>query len=293
MKNRNVSVIIPAKNEAKSLVTLIPEIKEMHPNAEVVVVNDGSTDETQAICEAEGIVVVNHPYSKGNGAAIKSGARAATGEVFVFMDADGQHQPKDISRLIAEYEKGYDMVVGARDKKSQASLARLFGNGMYNRIATYMTGHKIEDLTSGFRIVSAAKFKQFLYLLPNGFSYPTTSTMAFFRAGFSVGYLPITAPERIGESHINILKDGARFFLIIFKIGTLYSPMKLFFPASAMFFITGLLYYIYTFLADGRFTNMGVLLFSTSVLIFLLGLVSEQITALFYQTKPQGDDKAD
>lgn len=288
-----LSIVMPAKNEAKSLVDLIPMLKAEQPEAELIVVNDGSTDETQSICESAGVKVVNHPYSKGNGAAIKSGARAAKGDVIVFMDADGQHQPEDINRLIAEYEKGYDMVVGARDKKSQASLARLFGNGMYNRIATYMTGQKIEDLTSGFRIVSAEKFKQFLYLLPNGFSYPTTCTMAFFRAGFSVGYLPISAPERIGESHINILKDGARFFLIIFKIGTLYSPMKLFFPASAIFFLTGLLYYVYTFLSDGRFTNMGVLLFSTSILIFLLGLVSEQITALFYQTKPQGHDKAD
>ncbi|WP_154224011.1 glycosyltransferase family 2 protein [Marinicella rhabdoformis] len=280
-----LSIIIPAKNESESLVTLIPELKMQQPNAEIVVVNDGSTDDTKSICEAEGIIVVDHPYSKGNGAAIKSGARAATGEVLVFMDGDGQHQPKDIERLIEEYEKGFDMVVGARDKKSQASLARLFGNGMYNRIASYMTGHKIEDLTSGFRIVSADKFKQFLYLLPNGFSYPTTTTMAFFRAGFSVGYLPIVAPERIGESHINILKDGARFFLIIFKIGTLYSPMKLFFPASLTFFLTGLIYYIYTFFTDGRFTNMGVLLFSTSVMIFLLGLVSEQITSLMYQTR--------
>lgn len=184
------------------------------------------------------------------------------------------------------------MVVGARDKKSQASLARLFGNGVYNRIATYMTGHKIEDLTSGFRIVSAEKFKQFLYLLPNGFSYPTTSTMAFFRAGYAVGYVAIEAPKRIGESHINILKDGARFFLIIFKIGTLYSPMKLFFPASVFFFITGILYYIYTFFSDGRFTNMGVLLLSTSVMIFLLGLVSEQITTLMYQTTRK-EDKSD
>ncbi len=287
------SIIIPAKNEAQSLVSLIPEIQKRHPQAEIVVVNDGSTDDTRAICESAGVVVVNHIYSKGNGAAIKSGARAATGDVFVFMDADGQHKPEDITRLLAEYDKGYDMVVGARDRKSQASLARLFGNSMYNRIASYVTGHKIKDLTSGFRVVAADKFKLFLYLLPNGFSYPTTCTMAFFRAGYSVGYLSIEAPDRIGDSHINIMKDGARFFLIIFKIGTLYSPMKLFFPASALFFLMGLLYYIYTFLADGRFTNMGVLLFSTSLLIFFMGLVSEQITALFYQTKPRDRHKPD
>jgi len=289
----NISIIIPAKNEAQSLVTLIPELLVQQPHAEIVVVNDGSTDETQSICESAGVVLVNHLYSKGNGAAIKSGARVAKGDVLIFMDADGQHQPKDINRLIDKYNEGYDMVVGARDRKSQASLARLFGNGLYNRIASYVTGHKIDDLTSGFRVVAADKFKMFLYLLPNGFSYPTTCTIAFFRAGYSVGYLPIVAPERIGNSHINLFKDGARFLLIIFKIGTLYAPMKLFFPASLMFFLTGLTYYVYTFLTDGRFTNMGVLLFSTSILIFLLGLISEQITALFYQTRSQSDDRPD
>jgi len=279
-----ISLIIPAKNEALSLIDLLPELKALMPNAEIVVVNDGSTDDTQQVCEASGVKVVYHPYSRGNGAAIKSGARAASGDVFVFMDADGQHQPKDIERLLKRYNEGYDMVVGARGSDSQASKARLFGNGLYNRIAGYMTGQKIADLTSGFRVVNADKFKQFLYMLPNGFSYPTTSTMAFFRAGYGVAYEPIVAPERIGKSHINLVKDGMRFFLIIFKIGTLYSPMKLFFPASLIFFIVGLFYYIYTFFTDGRFTNMGVLLFSTSVLIFLLGLVSEQITALFYQS---------
>lgn len=286
-----LSIIIPAKNESKSLVKLIPSLKKTFPQAEIIVVNDGSTDGTAEVCLDENIVLINHPYCKGNGAAIKSGARAARGEILIFMDADGQHQPKDIALLLEKYDQGYDMVVGARDKNSQASLARLFGNGMYNRLATYMTGHKVADLTSGFRVVAADKFKQFLYLLPNGFSYPTTITMVFFRAGFSVGYVPIFTPDRLGKSHINIIKDGARFFLIIFKIGTLYSPMKLFFPASAMFFITGFLYYIYTFFTDGRFTNMGVLLFSTSILIFLLGLVSEQITALFYQTKQHNDEE--
>ncbi len=285
-----ISLIIPAKNEAESLVNLLPELQETIPSAEIVVVNDGSTDDTQKICESAGVKVVYHPYSRGNGAAIKSGARVASGDVFVFMDADGQHQPKDINRLLKRYNQGFDMVVGARGSDSQASRARLFGNGLYNRIAGYMTGQKIADLTSGFRVVNAAKFKQFLYLLPNGFSYPTTTTMAFFRAGYGVTYEPIIAPERIGKSHINILKDGTRFFLIIFKIGTLYSPMKLFFPASLTFFLVGLFYYIYTFLTDGRFTNMGVLLFSSSVMIFLLGLISEQITSLMYQSNDNRQD---
>ncbi|MEZ5472837.1 MAG: glycosyltransferase family 2 protein [Marinicella sp.] len=288
---KKTSIIIPAKNEAESLVRLLPALKKAIPDAEIVVVNDGSTDNTQQICEEAGIKVVNHPYSRGNGAAIKSGSRVATGDVFIFMDADGQHRPEDIQGLLERFNDGFDMVVGARGNESQASKARLFGNGLYNCVASYMTGQRIVDLTSGFRVVDAEKFKQFLYLLPNGFSYPTTITMAFFRAGYGVVYEPIVAPERIGKSHINLLKDGMRFFLIIFKIGTLYSPMKLFFPASLVFFCLGLIYYIYTFFTDGRFTNMGVLLFTTSVMIFLLGLISEQITALFYQTKPRDGDR--
>ena len=279
-----VSIIIPAKNEEIGLKKFLPELQSLDTITEIIVVNDGSTDDTEQICLENGVTVVNHPYSKGNGAAIKSGARAAKGDVFFFMDADGQHRIEDVKKIIEEYQNSnYDMIVGARGSKSQASIARLFGNGMYNRIASYMTGHKIEDLTSGMRIVNAKKFKQFLYLLPNGFSYPTTCTMAFFRAGYSVKYKAIFTPQREGKSHINLLKDGSRFFLIIFKIGTLYSPLKLFFPTSLFFFLMGLVYYVYTYFSDGRFTNMGALLFSVSVLVFLMGLISEQITTLMYQ----------
>ena len=281
----NISLIIPAKNEEKGLKKLLKDLTSAFSDIEIIVVNDGSTDTTEQVCIENGVKVVNHPYSKGNGAAIKSGARAATGDVFIFMDADGQHRVEDVKMLLDEYQKGeFDMIVGARGHKSQASLARLFGNGLYNQVATYMTGHKIKDLTSGLRIVDAKKFKQFLYLLPNGFSYPTTCTMAFFKAGYSVKYMTIFAPKRIGKSHLSILKDGGRFFLIIFKIGTLYSPLKLFFPASLLFFILGTFYYVYTYVTDGRFTNMGMLLFTTSILIFLLGLISEQITSLMYRS---------
>jgi glycosyltransferase involved in cell wall biosynthesis len=279
-----ISIIIPAKNEEIGLTRLLPDLLQNFPKIDIYVVNDGSTDKTEQICRDNKVNIVNHVYSKGNGAAIKSGARAATGDVFLFMDADGQHQVEDVKKLIDEFKMDqYDMIVGARGGKSQASIARLFGNGLYNKIASYMTGHRIEDLTSGLRIVNAKKFKQFLYLLPNGFSYPTTSTMAFFRAGYSVKYIPIFTPKREGKSHINLLKDGSRFFLIIFKIGTLYSPLKLFFPTSLVFFLMGFSYYLYTYFTDGRFTNMGALLFSVSVLIFLMGLISEQITTLMYQ----------
>ena len=253
------------------------------PDAECIVVDDGSTDDTASLAEQHGARVISHPYSKGNGAAIKTGARAATGDIIVFLDGDGQHRPEDIPSLLAALDKGYDMIVGARDKGSQADSFRAIANGIYNKLASLITGHKIIDLTSGFRVVKADKFKEFLYLLPNGFSYPTTCTMAFFRAGYSVGYVAIKTEQRLGASHISLLKDGVRFLLIIFKVGTLYSPLKIFLPASAGFFLTGLGYYFYTYATAGRFTNMSAVLFMTSILVFLIGLVSEQVTALMYK----------
>jgi glycosyltransferase involved in cell wall biosynthesis len=293
VNHNSISIVIPAKNEAKALVFLLPDLKKAYPEAQIIVVNDGSTDETSRVCRENEVTEVKHPYSKGNGASIKSGARAATGDVIVFMDGDGQHRPGDIAQLLDRLDQGYDMVVGARDDRSQASLGRLAANRLYNRLATWMVGHKVEDLTSGFRAVRAGLFKQFLAILPNGFSYPTTITMAFFRAGYSVHYVPIQADKRIGKSHISIIKDGLRFLLIIFKIGTLYSPLKLFTPISLAFFITGVCYYIYTFSSMGRFTNMSALLLSTSVIVFLMGLISEQITMLMYTTRsgPRASDR--
>jgi glycosyltransferase involved in cell wall biosynthesis len=275
--------VIPAKNEAENLKGFLPRLMSVMPSAECIVVNDGSTDDTVDICEQHKVIVVTHPYSKGNGAAIKTGAKKATGDVIVFLDGDGQHKPEDIPRLLEKLETGYDMVVGARDKKSQADSFRAIANGVYNSLSSAITGHKIQDLTSGFRAVRAEKFKEFLFLLPNGFSYPTTCTMAFFRAGYSVGYLPIQTEQRLGQSHISLFKDGIRFLLIIFKVGTLYSPLKIFLPVSAGFFGAGLLNYMYTYFTDGRFTNMSAVLLMTAIIVFLIGLVSEQVTALMYK----------
>ena len=277
------SIILPAKNEAAALELLLPQLRELFAKEEIIVVDDGSTDQTLAVCEANGVRVVTHPHSMGNGAAIKSGARAATGDILVFMDADGQHRPSDISVLLEKFKQGFEMVVGARTSGSQAGVHRAFANSFYNKLASWMVGQDVADLTSGFRVVKADKFRKFLYLLPNGFSYPTTITMSFFRAGLPVAYVPIVAAKRVGKSHIRLLRDGGRFLLIIFKIGTLYSPLRLFLPISLLFFFTGLGYYLYSFLTVHRFTNMSALLFITSVLIFLIGLVSEQVTMLNYK----------
>lgn len=278
-----LSVILPAKNEAASISNVVGNIIILFPEAEVIVVDDASTDQTRALATAAGARVIHHPYSKGNGAAIKTGARHASGELLVFMDADGQHNAADIKRLLDKMAEGFDMVVGARQEGSQASVGRGLANGFYNKLASYVTGQKVEDLTSGFRLVKRQLFMKFLSLLPNGFSYPTTSTMAFFRAGYAVAYVPIHAAQRQGKSHIKPLQDGIRFLLIIFKIGTLYSPLKLFLPISASVFVTGLCYYAYTYISEGRFTNMSALMFTTALIIFMVGLVSEQITALMFK----------
>lgn len=279
----SLSIILPAKNESEGLMQTLPALRQAYPRAQVIVVNDGSKDETAAVAEGQGALVINSPYSMGNGAAIKRGARAASGDILIFMDADGQHNAQHVAALLAKLEEGYDMVVGARDRSGQANFHRGLANGFYNRLASWMTGHKIADLTSGFRAVRADKFKEFLHLLPNGFSYPTTSTMAFFRSAYSVAYVSIPVAKRIGTtSHIRPLKDGIRFLLIIFKIASLYSPLKLFAPTAALFFLMGMSYYGYTFFTQHRFTNMSALLFSASVIIFLIGLISEQITNLTY-----------
>jgi glycosyltransferase involved in cell wall biosynthesis len=278
-----ISVIIPARDEAQALPDCLRGVLAAVPGCELIVVDDGSSDGTAVIAAELGACVISHPYPKGNGAAVKTGARAATGEILVFMDADGQHRPEDIPRLLAKLEEGFDMVVGARGMQDHAGAHRGFANAVFNWLATWMVNHHVDDLTSGFRVVRAEHFRRFIYLLPNSFSYPTTCTMSFFRAGFGVAYVPVSMPPRIGKSHIRPFRDGIRFILIIIKIGTLYSPMKLFLPVSGAFFATGLGYYAYTFLVHHRLTNMSALLFITSVLVFLIGIVSEQITMLIYK----------
>ncbi|MDR2165480.1 MAG: glycosyltransferase family 2 protein [Zoogloeaceae bacterium] len=278
-----LSIVLPAKNESGAIGQTVARLRAHFPDSEIIVVNDGSSDATADIAREAGARVISHPYSKGNGAAIKTGARAARGETIVFMDADGQHDPEDIPRLLEKLAEGYDMVVGARQQGSQASFGRGIANRLYNKLASYMTGHRIDDLTSGFRAARAKRFREFLYLLPNGFSYPSTSTMAFFRSGYPVAYVPIHATRRIGKSHIRIFRDGARFLVIIFRIGTLFSPLKIFVPVSVLMFLSASAWYLYTYTQLGRFTNMSALLYTGSIMIFLMGLISEQITALMYK----------
>jgi len=283
MNRPEVSILIPAYNEAQIIGDVVTKIKTLYPDFEIIVINDGSTDDTAQAAKDAGALVYSHPYNIGNGAAVKSGIRFASGKILVFMDGDGQHDPRDIRNML-ECFPDYDMVVGARSKGNQASWGRTLANKLYNWLASYVAKFPVEDLTSGFRAIKSDIAHIFLYLLPNTYSYPTTITLSVLRSGRSVKYLPINVEKRRkGNSKIKIFQDGIRFFLIIAKICTLYSPFRIFLPVSFMMFCLGLGYYLYTYFTSGRFTNMSALLFTTSILIFMMGLVSEQICQMRFE----------
>ena len=274
---KKVSVIIPACNEAQTIGDLVLKTRDLYPDFEIIVIDDGSTDDTGTAARYAGATVYSHPYNIGNGAAVKSGIRIASGNILVFMDGDGQHDPDDIAKLLEHFPE-FDMVVGARSKADHVSLGRTFGNTAYNWLASYVTKFRVEDLTSGFRAVRADIAHNLLYLLPNTYSYPTTLTLSVLRNGRTVKYVPVKANKRrSGKSGISLFRDGVRFFMIIIKICTLYSPFRIFLPVSFLTFLTGLFYYLYTFFMWSRFTNMSALLFTTSIVIFMMGLISEQI----------------
>lgn len=287
-----LSIIIPVFNEAQNLPGLLDHIHSLGlPDSELIVVDDSSTDGSAEIAERKGARVIRHPYNVGNGAAIKSGIRAARGKFVMLMDGDGQHQPEDIPKLLAEAER-YHMIVGARVKGSKLRLHRYVANVIYNAFASYVTKFRVQDLTSGFRLLSRRDAMSFINLLPNTFSYPSTLTLAFLRCGLTIKYVPIQSLYRSGQSKISLVSDGIRFLLIITKIATLFSPLRVFLPVSAFFFLTGAGYYLYTYVTEHRFTNMSVLLLTTAVIIFMLGLVSEQIALLHMEqrTFPSGQN---
>jgi glycosyltransferase involved in cell wall biosynthesis len=282
------SIVIPAFNEAGAIGAVLDRLRgELDPlgrRYEILVVCDGAVDTTADEVRAVGAPVrlIEHPYNMGNGAAIKTGIRMARGEILICMDADGQHAPEDITRFLADCQR-YDMVVGARSHSSQAGWHRSLANRAYNAFASYVTGRRIEDLTSGYRAMRRDVARRFVGLLPNGFSYPTTSTLCFMRAGFSVKYIPIEAARRVGKSKIRLFSDGAKFLLVIMKICMLFSPLKIFLPVSLYLFLMGIGYYGYTFLTVHRFTNMSMLLFMTSVMVFMMGLIAEQIAQMRFE----------
>ncbi|MBU4316948.1 MAG: glycosyltransferase family 2 protein [Proteobacteria bacterium] len=287
-----ISIIIPAYNEAGCIGKLVGQTRELFPDQEVIVVNDGSTDDTALEAEKAGAMVYSHPYNMGNGAAVKTGMRKATGDIMVFMDGDNQHDPRDIKKLIELIPK-YDMVVGMRRKSDQASIFRFSGNIFFNWLASYVAKFPVKDLTSGFRAIKAKTAKNFIHMLPNSYSYPTTITLGVLRNGLSVQYVPISIRKRItGKSQLKLAKDGVRFFMIIVKICTLYSPMRVFLPVSFVLFVLGISRYAYTYFTQKVFTNMSAFLFIAGLMIFMMGLISEQICQMRYEkteSDPEGE----
>jgi len=276
----DVTIVIPAFNEAPVIGSVLAGLRTLDlGDREMLVIDDGSTDETADAARAAGARVIRHPYNVGNGAAVKTGLRHARGRVVVLMDGDGQHRAADVPALVRELD-AYDMVVGARVRSGQAGWHRRIANTVYNGFASYVTEFSIEDLTSGFRAMRRDQALPFIGLLPNTFSYPTTLTLAFLRSGLTVKYVPVGVESRVGRSKIRLWEDGTRFLLIITRIATLFAPFRVFLPVSGFFFLAGVAYYLYTYFTQNRFTNMGLLLFTTSVVIFMIGLVSEQIALM-------------
>jgi len=288
-----ISILIPAVNEAEIIADIIGRVcvtmDGLNRPYEILVINDGSTDETALRAQNAGARVISHPYNIGNGAAVKTGIRQAKGDILVMMDGDGQHNPEDIPKLLEKIGP-YDMVVGARTGDSESHFHRDAANGFYNLFASYICKRKIQDLTSGFRAIKADIAGQFVPLLPNTFSYPTTITMAILRSGFSLAYVPIRANRCVGKSKIKLIRDGSRFLLIMLKIATLFSPMRVFFPVSIAMFLTGVGYGIFRILfMGGRYGSTSAMLITMSVMIFMVGLVSEQIAQLRYDRSEKRD----
>ena len=277
-----VSILIPAFNEAESIATVVAELRSAGPWHEILVVDDGSSDETATLAAAAGARVVRHPYNKGNGASVKSGIRHATGEYILIVDGDGQHKPEDARRIVARLGD-YDLVIGARSRKTQATQARRFGNSLLNGLAGYLTDRDIPDLTSGFRAARREHLREFIHLLPNGFSTPTTTTLAFIKAGYNVGFEPVEARQRLGESKIRLARDGTKFLMIILRIVTIFSPLRVFLPISVVAVAIGTAYAVWTIITQSHVTNSSVLLIIFGVIVFLVGLISEQISALRFE----------
>jgi glycosyltransferase involved in cell wall biosynthesis len=275
----SVSIVIPAMNEAEAIGGVVSALRGAASWREIIVVDDGSSDDTSAKAREAGACVIRHPYNKGNGAAVKTGIRHASGDFILIVDADGQHPPEDAKRIVARLGE-FDLVVGARSGSSQASAGRRVGNALLNNLASYLTSRPIPDLTSGFRGARAGCLREFLHLLPNGFSTPTTTTLAFIKAGYNVAFEPIAARQRSGHSKIRFAHDGARFLLILLKIVTLFSPLRIFLPLSAFSFATGTIYGVWNMVTNGKIPNGSVILILFAVIVFLVGLISEQVASL-------------
>jgi glycosyltransferase involved in cell wall biosynthesis len=278
----SVTIVVPAFNEGESIATIVTALRAAAPWHEVLVIDDGSTDGTGESSARAGARVLRHPYNKGNGAAVKTAIRAATTEWIAIVDGDGQHPAEDVMRLVSRLGD-FDLVIGAREPRTQATSLRRIGNALLNWVASYLTERPIPDLTSGFRAARRDHLLEFIHMLPNGFSTPTTTTLAFIKAGYNVAFEPIGARQRVGKSKIRLASDGAKFLLILLKVITIFSPLRIFAPISALTFLVGAVYGVWNFIYHARIPNGAVILLMFSISVLLVGLISEQIATLRFE----------
>jgi len=287
-----ISVVLPTYQEKETINTVLDEISRALDRTgwpyEIIVIDDGSTDGTWERLSAlsadwpDHLRVLRHPYNKGNGAAVKTGIMAARGEFIACMDSDGQHDPAEMVKLLP-YAEEYDLVVGSRIESYQGSWYRKLANRVYSGLASWLAQFPIDDLTSGLRIFRSSVVKKYAALFPHRFSYPTTSTLIFLRAGYNLKYVRVKVrPRQGGVSKINTLQDGRNFVIIILKIIVLYEPLKVFLPVAGLSLGLGALLTAINIWISGHFhiTNTAIFLFLFGVLVFLLGLIAEQIAAL-------------
>lgn len=280
----SVTIAMPAYNEGHAIAGVIAAVQAQVPGAEVLVIDDASSDDTAATARAAGARVISQPYNKGNGAAIKTAIRNCRGDVLLIIDADGQHDPADIPRLLQHMDR-YDMVVSVRSQESHASRTRSVGNRLLARFASYVAQMEFADLTSGFRAMRTDVIREFVHLLPNRYSWPTTSLLCFAKAGYSIRFVPIAALRRTGgRSQQKLFRNGFKFMTIILRIVMLFSPLRVFFPVSVVMFGLSLLAYLASvFFGTGgwlKIPNATSTLFTGAIVIFMFGLLAEQIVAL-------------
>ncbi|MCX6175432.1 MAG: glycosyltransferase family 2 protein [Ignavibacteriales bacterium] len=284
---KNLTVIIPVYNEETAIEKTLMEltIYSEKNNWEVLVVNDGSTDNTKNILNSiYSIKVIYHPYNKGYGAALKAGIKNATTDLICFYDADGQHNPNDVEQLILNLDN-YDMLVGERQKDSHKEWVRRPGKWLLSKVANFLTGRKIPDLNSGLRLVKRNVILKLLHLFPDGFSFSTTSTIAFLNLGLNVGYYPIKTNKRIGKSSVRQLKHGSNVLLLILRLIILFNPLKVFVPISFLIFMLGIIYEVMqgiVMIESGheRLIPGAFFLMITGILIFFFGLVVDQVSEM-------------
>jgi glycosyltransferase involved in cell wall biosynthesis len=279
MKQSNISIIIPAFNEEEVIGSVVQSIHSAFPDSEIIVVNDGSTDNTAAELSKSGVIILNHDLNRGYGASLKTGARAARRDYVLFCDGDGQHSVEDVRRLMNECD-GYDLVVGARKSDSHRPFLRRPGKFVMRKYSEFLAGTKIPDLNSGLRIFKRDTLMRYLHLMPDGFSFSTTSTFTMIKSNRKYKYIPITVQKRIGKSSVRQLKHGPQALMLMLRLAVLFEPLKLFLWIAGILFILSLASLAIDMCSAGGFSDTTVILSIATIIIFMSGLLCDQVSAM-------------